>query len=265
MSLTCVQHGCESMWRSVLLRQSFLPPRPACGQSPSGLRVSGFSTPIRGVFSPSETFTETSGFNILTDKQLRNTFDRFDKNKDGRLSEEEIVTVLVEGFDFQTPEARRVFTNLDVNNEGWITFEQFTKLVRRSKHLRTIVGSTMVDKDGFKLTDDYPFNTSTNEAHKHPAFRPSPRGTKGVYSLNQHGPLVGDYVDVRKMMDYSWHTNFTEERQLWQDQVVKAVTGGHVAVSEVSDTGAERPWLIFTCGAMGSGKANPNPDILHSY
>jgi hypothetical protein len=58
--------------------------------------------------------------------------------------------------------------------------------------------------------------------------------------------FVGKYAHLRESRDYSYHTNYTPERQLWQDRAVDSV---------VARTNAQaQPWIVFTCGPMGAGK-----------
>ena len=35
--------------------------------------------------------------------------------------------------------------------------------------------------------------------------------------------FYGEFVDVREERDYAYHVNYTKERQLWQDKVIKRV------------------------------------------
>ena len=48
-------------------------------------------------------------------------------------------------------------------------------------------------------------------------------GTSNVkgYSEAEHGPVYGANAHIRKRIDYSYHTNYTEERQQWQDKVIQ--------------------------------------------
>ena len=61
-----------------------------------------------------------------------------------------------------------------------------------------------------------------------------------------HGELYGDFIDIRRTIDYSWHTNYSKARQLWQDQVVKNI-------APCRDAKQTWPWLVLTAGAMGAG------------
>lgn len=55
----------------------------------------------------------------------------------------------------------------------------------------------------------------------------------------------GEFSQIRRKLDHSYHANYTPERQQLQDQLVRELQRGE---------GKERPWIIFTAGAMGAGK-----------
>lgn len=58
--------------------------------------------------------------------------------------------------------------------------------------------------------------------------------------------FFGEFADIRKTRDYAYHVHYTKERQLWQDTCVSCILSR--TVPQV------RPWIVFTCGAMGAGK-----------
>merc|ERR1712137_238980 len=80
----------------------------------------------------------------------------------------------------------------------------------------------------------------TTGSHSHPSYQP---GLK-AYAKDHHGEVTGCYSGTREaLIDYSYHCNYTLERQ---DSVVKLVAESTESV--------DCPWLIFSCGAMGAGK-----------
>ena len=79
------------------------------------------------------------------------------------------------------------------------------------------------------LPSDYDFTKSTNDNH----------GVAG-------SEFFGKYADIRATRDYTYHVNYTQERQLWQDRAVESV----VARTEAQ----ANPWVVYTCGPMGAGK-----------
>ena len=50
-------------------------------------------------------------------------------------------------------------------------------------------------------------------------------------------------------VDYSWHTNYTPERQRWQDSIVSRTVS-----RDRNDDDVGQSWIVFTAGAMGAGK-----------
>lgn len=84
------------------------------------------------------------------------------------------------------------------------------------------------EKNLFCLGDDYDYTKTTAENY-------------GVKNEN----YVGDYADIRATRDYSYHSNYTPERQRWQDFAIKCCLGKTEAHA--------RPWIIYTCGPMGVG------------
>jgi predicted kinase len=69
--------------------------------------------------------------------------------------------------------------------------------------------------------------------------------------------FYGQFAHIRETLDYSYHGNYTYERQRFQDAVVNEFLNGAVITDkngEVCTTPTE-PWIVFTAGAMGAGKS----------
>ena len=62
------------------------------------------------------------------------------------------------------------------------------------------------------------------------------------------GDFHGIYRHQRERMDYSYHVNYVRSRQLLQDEIVSYWRSEGIR--------ADRPWVIFTAGAMGAGKSH---------
>jgi len=96
---------------------------------------------------------------------------------------------------------------------------------------------------------DYNYSVATYRAHCHASYvADTVHGTsrQKQYDSSVHGLLYGEFAHIRSTLDYSWHTNYTPQRQAWQDSIIRRM---------MTDTTAQKdPWVIFTCGAMGSGK-----------
>jgi len=86
---------------------------------------------------------------------------------------------------------------------------------------------------GFQIPADYDWNATTSDNYRAPAT---------------HGNFFGAYQHVRERMDYKYHVNYVESRQVLQDEIVTHW--------REAGTRSERPWLIFTAGAMGAGKSH---------
>ena len=70
--------------------------------------------------------------------------------------------------------------------------------------------------------------------------------TSENYGQN-HLTFYGPFAKFRELCDYSYHVNYTRRRQAWQDEAIKGV------ISRAVEQPA--PWLVYTCGPMGVGKA----------
>ena len=73
-------------------------------------------------------------------------------------------------------------------------------------------------------------------------------------SDNMH--LYGKYSHIRKTLDYSYHANYTFERQMLQDSIITDMLNEAYILDEEGNIGtvATDPWIVFTAGAMGAGK-----------
>ncbi|KAJ1458777.1 zeta toxin-domain-containing protein [Pelagophyceae sp. CCMP2097] len=153
-----------------------------------------------------------------------------------------------------------------------INVQEFLAGLRRHCFLRRIVSHyTFNEPASWAVPADYDYGRSTRE--------------------NYGAPLgaghEGSLAELRAGLDEEYHGNYTAERQRWQDAAIHAVAlpgaglqpcvgggpsrgaaaarkacallagdsdaakgdeGGDLAAPEA------RPWLVYTCGAMGSGK-----------
>jgi hypothetical protein len=68
--------------------------------------------------------------------------------------------------------------------------------------------------------------------------------------------FYGLYANLREMLDYSYHCNYTKERQLFQDSIIDD-TLRNVKLEDINGDTCKTPTepiIVFTAGAMGSGK-----------
>mmetsp|Transcript_2746 Transcript_2746/g.4127 ORF Transcript_2746/g.4127 Transcript_2746/m.4127 type:complete len:779 (+) Transcript_2746:248-2584(+) len=167
-------------------------------------------------------------------ESLKSFFDAIDVNHDMHLTEEEFVNGLnnMPHVDIREVEARRLFSNITKENEGYITVEEFMEGTKNLRWLRSLVRIYCAcEESTFRVPDNYDYTKSTSEFY---------REKPGVY--------VGDFADIRATRDYTWHTNYTIERQLWQDVGIRCCLG--------KTEGQARPWVVYTCGPMGVGKGH---------
>jgi len=73
----------------------------------------------------------------------------------------------------------------------------------------------------------------------------------------EHMYFFGIYQELRASLDYTYHQNYTKERQLFQDEIVKKYSSS-IVWDEEGFIGSipEKPWCVFTAGAMGAGKGH---------
>jgi hypothetical protein len=72
--------------------------------------------------------------------------------------------------------------------------------------------------------------------------------THVLYQNKNNDEFFGKYVEERKKIDYKYHTNFTQSRQVFQDALIEQYLANKVSYIQ--------PWIIFTCGCYGSGKTH---------
>jgi len=76
--------------------------------------------------------------------------------------------------------------------------------------------------------------------------------------------FVGKYRDIREKLDYTFHENYTEERQLFQDTLIDQIISNYTdnnsnnknKSNNRKDNSDGQRELIYTAGAMGAGKTH---------
>jgi len=128
-------------------------------------------------------------------------------------------------------EVERVWRHMDEKETGQVGEEEFCDAVRNWRFLRKIAaicgGGVAVP---FPVSPQYDYTQSTEVNH----------------SNSCADDFVGEFVRERRALDKAYHSNYSRERQLWQDEVVKRVS--------VRIEPQAQPWVVYTCGAMGAGK-----------
>ena len=79
--------------------------------------------------------------------------------------------------------------------------------------------------------------------------------TSELWGRHEPGKFVGKYQNERALLDYSYHTNYTPERQLLQDRIVDKLVPPRMEDDALErESEDDNPWLVFSAGAMGAGK-----------
>jgi len=68
--------------------------------------------------------------------------------------------------------------------------------------------------------------------------------------------FYGKFSHIRRTLDYSFHTNYTFERQKLHDAIITDMLNEAYICDVDGNIGtiAADPWIVFTAGAMGAGK-----------
>ncbi len=71
--------------------------------------------------------------------------------------------------------------------------------------------------------------------------------------MNFYGP----YAHLRELLDYTYHKNYTRERQMLQDSIIHETLNRVRIVDKTGTvcTTPTEPFLVFTAGGMGAGKS----------
>lgn len=68
--------------------------------------------------------------------------------------------------------------------------------------------------------------------------------------------FYGQFANIRATMDYSYHKNYTFERQMFQDAIINGILDEAILDNHNGEecTTPTIPWIVFTAGAFGAGK-----------
>ena len=111
-----------------------------------------------------------------------------------------------------------------------VSEEQFVRAMKNRRFLRKLMTTSLGSENAFKVPLEFDYSKST----------------KDNYANEDLADFHGEFTNIRRSMDAQYHGNYTRERQLWQDEVIKRVS--------VRIDHQEEPWVVYTCGAMGAGK-----------
>ena len=70
--------------------------------------------------------------------------------------------------------------------------------------------------------------------------------------------FFGKYSHIRETLDYNYHANYTFERQMLQDAIISDMLDSAFILDADGQIGTtpQKPWIVFTAGAMGAGKSH---------
>ena len=123
-------------------------------------------------------------------------------------------------------EALRLFDSIDKTKTNRILENQFIESSRQWSWLRNLIKIYCTcSKFTYVVPSNYDYSKTTNDNYKYDKME-----------------FFGPFAAIRSKRDYSYHVNYTPERQLWQDVAIKSCVG--------KTEPQARPWIIFSCGPM---------------
>lgn len=135
-------------------------------------------------------------------------------------------------YNLGDAELLRVFDAMDTNGDGRLSIDEFKN--GRGDHPFT---KTLVE------TLSGACNLYSAEKFKNDEFDPG-RSTAEFYGVSLEHGFYGENVNIRKILDYTYHCNYVEERQYFQDMLIQS--------NLLVGSGSDEPWYVLTCGPMVS-------------
>ncbi|GAA0159165.1 calmodulin-related [Lithospermum erythrorhizon] len=142
-----------------------------------------------------------SGYQVSVD-ELKQVFDKFDSNKDGKISPDEYMAILKAlGRSYFIPkEVEKIFEVADLNGDGFIDFKEFLEMQQkgggvRASELQSAFRAFDIDGDG-KITVDEVFELMKRLGEKH-SWKDC---RKMVRAVDTNGDRVIDMDEFLNMM-----------------------------------------------------------------
>lgn len=125
------------------------------------------------------------------------------------------------------------------------------------------------DTYGYEYTDAAK-NAHNSKSQPLPSLKNTEIPTHEYYNLNlsteenyQSSEMIftGQYTHIRSSLDYTYHRNYLPHRQLLQDTIISNIMQINHHNANITDSNGiscstpQNPWIVFTAGAMGSGKS----------
>ena len=139
-----------------------------------------------------------------------------------------------------------MFEQTDTAGLGKISLREFQNGATTSPFMRALVKAvTTTNEFVFKVPTTYDYQKSTEDNYKAPldnvCFYCRKYFGFSTYILSSFFTqgFCGQNVEIRKRLDYSYHSNYTIDRQIWQDELIaKSVLLGSPGVKQ------EQPWIV---------------------
>jgi len=132
-------------------------------------------------------------------------------------------------------------TSWDTFQHNWLQTPVTHKCATEEEKLEAAHDAIAVAPPQVRRARRFSIMVSTEENHK-------------VDDLDFYGP----YADIRATLDYTYHSNYSKERQGLQDRIITEMLGGAFITDvngDICSTPTE-PFIVFTAGAMGAGKSH---------
>lgn len=78
------------------------------------------------------------------------------------------------------------------------------------------------------------------------------KSTQENYSSGE-GNFAGPFASIRENLDFDYHGNYSEARQMFQDEIIVKLLDGATVTDEQNGmvcSTPTKPWMVFTAGVM---------------
>lgn len=149
-------------------------------------------------------------------------------------------------------------TNSEASCSSWVVMSKLVivLLLMTRTNINGLLMETSTSSFFYQIPENYNWEFSTTENYRHSS------------SYNERGPLfaVGEFGDLREKLDYNYHSIYQPDREIFQDSIIRYYLSKPIIVDENGDHChvPTQPWIVFTAGAMGSGKTYTMNQLAHN-
>jgi len=168
-------------------------------------------------------------------------------------------------LDFST--ITSITATLDILQQGYRQANSGMENKDQQKVIMTHPSSSFPSKHLYTLDESSSTRIATETKTKTDSHYNLSLSTEENYE-SSHVTFHGNFQSIRASLDYSYHTNYTPQRQILQDAIIQTLLSKSNA--NITDSDGDscispiNPWIVFTAGAMGSGKSYTIKQ-LHKY